>query len=96
MLLSCGDAPSLIGAAYPYAPHTACSQPADRPFRPLFLCVVPPSSLEHVPSGDIIKIRPGPFVDIFHALLSEQEAVLASVRVLLGPTSKGRLEDTEE
>src|SRR6266581_1538353 len=41
-----------------------------------FLCVVPPSSLEHVPSGDIIKIRPGPFVDIFHALLSEQEAVL--------------------
>ena len=60
-----------------------------------FLCMVPLSSLEHVPSSDILKIRPGPFVDIFHALLSEQEAVLASARVLLGPTSK-HIEDAEE
>jgi hypothetical protein len=67
----------------------------------MFLCVVPPSSLEHVPSSDVIKIRPGPYVNIFHALLSEQEAVLESVRVLES-MSRRRLandaviEDTEE
>ena len=51
----------------------------------VFLCLVPPKYLERVPSSDIIKIRPGPFSDIFHALLSEQGAVLSSVRVLLAP-----------
>jgi len=34
-----------------------------------FLCVVPPSSLEAVPSGDILKLQPGPFSDVFQALL---------------------------
>jgi hypothetical protein len=54
-----------------------------------------------VPSSDVIKIRPGPYVNIFHALLSEQEAVLESVRVLES-MSRRRLandaviEDTEE
>jgi len=58
-----------------------------------FLCMVPPSSVtsvEHVPSSDIIKIRSAPFSDIFHALLSEQDAVLASATVL-GATSRRRL-----
>jgi hypothetical protein len=64
--------------------------------------MVPPTSLEYMPSGNIIKIRPGTFSDIFHALLSEQDAVLTSARVLLGPKSRRRLapdgviEDTEE
>ena len=51
-----------------------------------FLCMVPPSSLEAGPSGDILKLRPGPFSDVFHALLSEQDSVLASVGVLLART----------
>ena len=50
---------------------------------PAFLCLVPLSAIEHVPSSDIIKIRPGVFSDIFNALLSEQVAVLASAKVLL-------------
>ena len=62
-----------------------------------FLCMAPPSSLERTPLGDIIKICPGAFCDIFHALLSEWDAVLASARVLLGPASKHQLaEDTGE
>ena len=52
--------------------------------------MVPPSSVEHVPSSDIIKIRSGPFSDIFHVLLSEQDAVLASATVL-GATSRHQL-----
>ncbi len=56
-----------------------------------FLCMVPPSSIEHVPSSDIVKIQPGPFSDIFRTLLSEQDAVLTSAKVLLGPTSRRRL-----
>ena len=53
--------------------------------------MVPPSSLEHVPSSDIIKIQSGPFSDLFWALLSEQDAVLTSARVLLGPTCRRQL-----
>jgi hypothetical protein len=67
-----------------------------------FLCMVPPSAIEHVPSSDIIKIRPGPFSDIFRVMLSEQDAVLASARVLLGSASRCRratdaaIEEVEE
>lgn len=50
--------------------------------------MIPRSLLEHVPLSDIIKIRSGPFSDIFQALLSEQDAVLASARVLHGRTSR--------
>ena len=53
-----------------------------------FLCMVPPSAIEHVSSSNIIKIRPGPFSDTFRVLLSEQDAVLASARVLLGSASR--------
>lgn len=53
-----------------------------------FLCLVPLSSLKHMPSGNIIKIHPGAFSDIFHALLSEQDCVLALARVLLAPPSR--------
>ena len=52
--------------------------------------MVPLSSLEHVPSSDTIKIRPGPFGEIFRALLSEHEGVIASAKVLLGSTSRRR------
>jgi len=51
-----------------------------------FLCVVPPNSIEDMPSGDILKLQPGVFSDVVHALLSEQDSVLASVKVLLAHT----------
>lgn len=53
-----------------------------------FLYLVPLSSLEHVPSTDIIKIRPGPFGEIFQELISKQGAVIESVRALLGPARR--------
>lgn len=55
-----------------------------------FLCMVPPDSLERVPFSDIIKIRPGPYSDIFHTLLSEQGVVLSSVGDLLAPPGRRR------
>jgi len=39
-----------------------------------------------MPSGDILKLRPGVFSDVVHTLLSEQDSVLASVKVLLAHT----------
>ena len=57
-----------------------------------FLCMVPLSSLERVPVNNIIRIRPGPFSDILHALLSELDAVLTSARVLLRPSCRRQLE----
>lgn len=56
-----------------------------------FLCMVPADSLECMPLREIIKIQSGPFSDTFRALLSEQEAVLASARVLLGTTHRRQL-----
>ena len=56
-----------------------------------FLCMVPADSLERVPLGEIIKIRSGPFSDIFHALLSERDAVLASTSLLLRTPYRHRL-----
>lgn len=53
--------------------------------------MVPPSSLEWVPLSDIIKIRSGALSDLFQALLSEQNAVLASARILLAPTRRRQL-----
>ena len=53
--------------------------------------MVPPNSIEDMPSGDILKLRPGVFSDVFHALLSEQDSVLASVKVLLARTPGRRL-----
>jgi len=50
-----------------------------------FLCLIPQTSIKRAPSSDVIKIRPGPFSDIFCALLSEQANVLASARALLVP-----------
>ena len=69
---------------------------------PAFLCMVLPSAIEHVPSSDIIKIRPGPFSDIFRALLSEKDGVIASTKVLLASVSRRRrvsnaaIEEVEE
>ena len=67
-----------------------------------FLCMVPLSSIEHMPSIDIIKIRLGPFSDIFCKLLSERVTVLGSTKALLGTTCRRRhasdtvIEEAEE
>jgi len=53
--------------------------------------MVPQSSIEHAPSSGIIKIRPGPYSDIFCALLSEQGTVISSARALLAPPRSRKL-----
>jgi hypothetical protein len=44
-----------------------------------------------------VELQSGPFCDIFHALLSEDQAVLAAVRSLLRPSRRNRVAaDVEE
>lgn len=52
--------------------------------------MVPPNSIEDMPLGDILKLQPGVFSNIFHVLLSEQDSVLASVKALLAHTPEHR------
>jgi hypothetical protein len=57
-----------------------------------FLCIIPQNSFCRSSSGRLIKLRPGPFWDTFQGLITEKEAVLAAVRVLLKPPHKNQVE----
>jgi CelD/BcsL family acetyltransferase involved in cellulose biosynthesis len=64
---------------------------------PAFLCLVPQNSVRRSSSGRFVELQSGPFCDIFHALLSEDQAVLAAVRSLLRPSRRNRVAaDVEE
>jgi hypothetical protein len=57
-----------------------------------FLCIIPQSSFQQSSSGHLVELHPGPFWDIFQALMTEEEAILAAVKVLLKPSRKNRVE----
>jgi hypothetical protein len=56
-----------------------------------FLCIIPQSSVRRSSSGRFVELQ-GTFCDIFHALLSEREAIITAVRGLMRPSRKRRLE----
>ena len=57
-----------------------------------FLCGVPQSSIQPSSSGRFVELQSGIFCDIFHALLSEKDAVFAAVRGLLRPSHRNQTE----